>query len=235
MFSITTIASSTTRPVASVMPNSVSVLIEKPNSLTNANVPMSDTGIVIAGISVVRQFCRNRNMTSTTSPIASSSVVTTSRIDSETTVVVSKAISIFRPGGKRCDSRVDLRVDVAIDLQRVRGRQLQHAEADRVARVEARRRGVALRAELGAADVVDADQRAVGRPLQDDVVELRRLGEPAGGADADLVRLALRRRRRRRPAPAATCTFCSRSAATTSSAVMSRPASLSGSSHSRIA
>ena len=67
MFSITTIASSTTSPVASVMPKSVSVLIEKPNSLTNANVPMSDTGIVIAGISVVRQFCRNRNMTTMTS------------------------------------------------------------------------------------------------------------------------------------------------------------------------
>ncbi len=35
--------------------------------------------------------------------------------------------------------------------------------------------------------------------------------------------------------PAATCTFCSRSACTTSSAVMLRPASRSGSSHSRIA
>ena len=40
MFSITTIASSTTMPVASTMPNSVSVLIEKPNSLTKANVPI---------------------------------------------------------------------------------------------------------------------------------------------------------------------------------------------------
>ena len=105
MFSITTIASSTTRPVASVMPNSVSVLIEKPNSFTNANVPMSDTGIVIAGISVVRQFWRNRNMTRMTSPIASSSVVMTSLIDSDTTRVVSNASSIFNPGGKFFDSR----------------------------------------------------------------------------------------------------------------------------------
>ena len=38
--SITTIASSTTRPVASVMPNGVSVLIEKPNNPANANVPI---------------------------------------------------------------------------------------------------------------------------------------------------------------------------------------------------
>ena len=106
MFSITTIASSTTRPVASVMPNSVSVLIEKPNSLTNAKVPMSDTGIVMAGMRVVRQFCRNRNITRMTRPIASSSVRITSAIDSDTTVVVSKARSVFRPGGKRFERRL---------------------------------------------------------------------------------------------------------------------------------
>src|SRR6187551_130119 len=127
MFSITTIASSTTSPVASVMPNRVSVLIEKPNSLTNANVPMSETGIVMAGISVVRQFCRNRNITRMTSPSASTSVVITSRIDSDTTLVVSKATVIFSPGGKRLEP-FDLGVDVAVDLQRIGRRQLQHAE-----------------------------------------------------------------------------------------------------------
>ena len=82
MFSITTIASSTTMPVARMMPKSVSVLIEKPISLTNANVPISDTGMVIAGMSVLRQFCRNRNITRTTSTIASASVFSTSMIDS---------------------------------------------------------------------------------------------------------------------------------------------------------
>src|ERR1035437_10240448 len=54
-FSITTIASSTTRPVASVIPNSVSELMENPNSLMKVNVPMSETGMVIAGIIVARQ------------------------------------------------------------------------------------------------------------------------------------------------------------------------------------
>ena len=54
-FSMTTMASSTTRPVARVIPKSVRVLIEKPKSLTKAKVPMSETGIVIAGISVLRQ------------------------------------------------------------------------------------------------------------------------------------------------------------------------------------
>ena len=55
MFSITTIASSTTMPVARMMPKSVSVLIEKPISLTKANAPISETGIVIAGMIVLRQ------------------------------------------------------------------------------------------------------------------------------------------------------------------------------------
>ena len=59
MFSTTTIASSTTMPIASTRPNSVSVLIEKPNALMTANVPTSETGMVSVGISVVRQSCRN--------------------------------------------------------------------------------------------------------------------------------------------------------------------------------
>ena len=105
MFSMTTIASSTTSPVASMMPNSVRVLIEKPSSLMKANVPISDTGIVTAGISVLRQSCRNRNITSMTKMMASTSVFSTSRMDSPTKVVVSKAISYSSPGGKRFDSR----------------------------------------------------------------------------------------------------------------------------------
>ena len=56
MFSMTTIASSTTMPVARMMPKSVSVLMEKSISLTNANAPMSETGIVIVGMSVLRQL-----------------------------------------------------------------------------------------------------------------------------------------------------------------------------------
>src|SRR5215212_4982405 len=120
MFSITTIASSTTRPVASVMPNRVSVLIENPNNFTNAYVP--------------------------------------------------------------------------IYLQRVRGRQLQHAEADRVPRVEPRRRRVAFSAELDAADIADTHERAAVGSLQNNVFELRRIGESPFGADADLVGLPFRRR-----------------------------------------
>ncbi len=46
-FSTTTIASSTTRPIASTSPNSESVLIEKPSTRISANVPISETGTVI--------------------------------------------------------------------------------------------------------------------------------------------------------------------------------------------
>src|SRR5665213_507637 len=98
-FSMTTIASSTTNPVASVMPNSVSELIEKPNILMNANVPISDTGIVTAGMIVARQSCRNRKMTTMTIRIASPIVRSTSLMESETTRVVSTATMPFMPGG----------------------------------------------------------------------------------------------------------------------------------------
>ena len=85
MFSITTIASSTTMPVARMIPKSVSVLIEKPITFANAKAPTSATGIVMVGMTVLRQLWRNRNITSTTSAMASMSVFRTSLIDSSTT------------------------------------------------------------------------------------------------------------------------------------------------------
>ena len=103
-FSMTTMASSTTRPVASVMPKSVSELIEKPKILMNANVPISETGMVTAGMMVARQSSRNRKMTAMTMTIAAASVTSTSRMDSPTTVVESNAIAYSRPGGKFFES-----------------------------------------------------------------------------------------------------------------------------------
>ena len=108
MFSTTTIASSTTSPVASTIPNRVSVLIENPNALMNMKVPTSDTGMVIAGITVARQSWRNRKITRITRMIASSRVFSTSRIDSRTAVVGLKAIVYFIDGGNDADSRVSV-------------------------------------------------------------------------------------------------------------------------------
>ena len=58
-------------PVARVMPNSVSVLIENPSSLTNAKVPINETGMVTAGIRVLRQSSRKRKITRITRTMAS--------------------------------------------------------------------------------------------------------------------------------------------------------------------
>src|SRR5215469_67140 len=103
-FSITTMASSTTSPVASVMPNNVSELIEKPNSLMNAKVPISETGMVTAGMMVARQSSRNRKMTMMTMAMAAPSVESTSLIESPTMVVESNAMAYSRPGGKLLDN-----------------------------------------------------------------------------------------------------------------------------------
>jgi hypothetical protein len=98
-FSTTTIASSTTMPIASTSPNRVKVLIEKPSTYSAANVPTIDTGTAINGMIEARQVCRNRITTSTTSAIASSSVDTTALTESRTKMVVSYTASYFTPAG----------------------------------------------------------------------------------------------------------------------------------------
>lgn len=49
-FSVTTMASSTTIPMANTRPKSVSTLMENPIAAMTRNVPMSDTGTVVTGI-----------------------------------------------------------------------------------------------------------------------------------------------------------------------------------------
>src|SRR5688572_32205066 len=86
-FSTTTIASSTTIPIASTSPNSDNTLIEKPNRYIRLNVPMIDTGTASSGMIDERQFCKNRMTTTTTSAIASSRVFTTDSIEPRTNTV----------------------------------------------------------------------------------------------------------------------------------------------------
>ena len=88
-FSTTTMASSTSRPMDSAMPNMVSVLMEKPKAASTPKVPSKTTGTAIVGMSVARAFCRNRYMTRNTSTTASNSVLTTSLIEVRTNGVVS--------------------------------------------------------------------------------------------------------------------------------------------------
>jgi hypothetical protein len=59
-FSHTTMASSTTMPMASTRPNSVRRLIEKPSASIPVNVAMSAMTIATLQMIVVRKLCRNR-------------------------------------------------------------------------------------------------------------------------------------------------------------------------------
>jgi hypothetical protein len=88
-FSRTTIASSTTMPIASTMPNKVRVLMEKPSRYIPAKVPIRETGTAAMGITVARQFWRKTKTTRITSTIASTNVVMTSLTDALTKSVVS--------------------------------------------------------------------------------------------------------------------------------------------------
>ncbi len=86
-FSTTTMASSTTMPMASTSPNSESALMEKPSRCSTAKVPTTDTGTASSGMMDARQVCRNRITTSTTSAMASSSVVITDWMEARTNCV----------------------------------------------------------------------------------------------------------------------------------------------------
>ena len=80
-FSTTTIASSTTMPMASTRPNSDRLLSVKPNSSITKKVPISDTGMAASGMIAARQVCRNRTTTSTTRTMASRMVCQTASTD----------------------------------------------------------------------------------------------------------------------------------------------------------
>ena len=59
-FSTTTMASSTTMPIASTSPNSVSRLIENPSASMPVKVLISATAMATVQMIVVRKLCRNR-------------------------------------------------------------------------------------------------------------------------------------------------------------------------------
>ncbi len=100
MFSSTTMASSTTSPVASTSARSVRMLTENPASQIAATVPISATGSVTAGISVARMSVRNSQMIATTSTVAISSVDTTSSMAPRTKVASSDVTDSVTSGGR---------------------------------------------------------------------------------------------------------------------------------------
>ena len=103
--STTTMASSTTRPMASTSPNRDRVLMEKPSSGNRAKVPIRDTGTAIMGIRVARQFCRNRNTTRITRPMDSMRVHRISWMPEVMDRVVSRDTATSMSAGKLALSR----------------------------------------------------------------------------------------------------------------------------------
>ena len=67
MFSISTIASSTSTPATRLSASSVMLLSVKPSSSMTQKVGIADSGIASAEITVARQSRRNRNTTTTAS------------------------------------------------------------------------------------------------------------------------------------------------------------------------
>ena len=98
--STTTMASSTTRPMASTMPMRQMVFNVKPRRGNSAKVAMMETGTAMAGISVARQPCRKTNTTRTTSRRASTSVCSISSMEARTASVVSSVRLYSIPAGK---------------------------------------------------------------------------------------------------------------------------------------
>ena len=100
MFSSTTIASSTTMPVASTSASSVRMLMENPTMYIAASVPINATGKVSVGISVARTSRRNRKITATTIAMAKPSDFTTSSIEPEMKTASSEVTKIFTSSGR---------------------------------------------------------------------------------------------------------------------------------------
>ena len=67
IFSVTTIPSSTTKPVANTMANKVSTLMEKPARYIMKKVAIKEIGMSMSGLIAINQFLKKKNITNTTS------------------------------------------------------------------------------------------------------------------------------------------------------------------------
>ncbi len=100
MFSTTTIASSTTRPMANAMARSVRRLMLKPRASRAIPMPTSDNGIVTMGMTTDRTEPRKRKITTSTISVASTIVVSTSWIEAVMKIDESYRTVVFRPAGR---------------------------------------------------------------------------------------------------------------------------------------
>ena len=219
--------------MASTRPNSDKVLIEKPKPSITAKVPMIDTGTASSGMIDARQVCRKMITTSTTRATASSRVWMTALIDSCTNWVGSYTTLKSTPSGKSFFSSAILARTSADSCSALApgASKIAIAAADLLFSSERREyefepssmRATSRRWVMAPSDPVRTmmspnSSTLVRRPW---VLTVSWNSEPFDG-DAPIT-------------PAATCTFCSRTAATMSDAVMPRAATFCGSSQTRMA
>ncbi len=100
MFSVTTIPSSTTKPVAKTIANSVSTFTEKPHKYMMKNVAINDTGMSISGRKAIDQSRKNKKIIKITKITEISNVSATSTIDFLMKTVLSKATLSLMSFGK---------------------------------------------------------------------------------------------------------------------------------------
>src|SRR5919199_1569976 len=99
MFSIMTMASSTTKPVEIVNAINVRLFRLYPRKYIAANVPISDKGTATLGMNVAARFRRKTKMTITTSAMQSISSNSTSETDARTVLVRSTSTESLMEDG----------------------------------------------------------------------------------------------------------------------------------------
>ena len=104
--STTTIASSTTIPIANTKPSKDNTLIVKPKAGKNINAPIKDTGIAKVGINVALQSWIKIKTTRTTKINATINVTTISLIPASIAVVESNEISYVILSGNSVASKL---------------------------------------------------------------------------------------------------------------------------------
>ena len=105
MFSIITIASSTTNPVEMVKAINERLSRLKPASFMTPNVPITAKGSATLGITVAHNLRRKTKITITTRPMVRSKVNCTSRTDARIVWVRSVRIDTLTEGGIEASSR----------------------------------------------------------------------------------------------------------------------------------
>ena len=119
MFSIITMASSTTNPVEIVSAIKVRLLMEKPARYITPKVPISDSGTAKLGISVADALRKKTKITATTSAMASISSNCTSFTDARIVTVRSVSTCTSIDAGRvlcNCGSSALMRSTVSITL-----------------------------------------------------------------------------------------------------------------------